>query len=232
MESKSGCLVCGSELKYLQEYVEKECFYCKNKVQSNVSCSKDHFICDRCHSLSALDLIEEYCLTTTSINPVEIANVLMHSDAIKMHGPEHHYLVPAVLLAAYCNLQNDATKKEKLAIAKQRAEKVPGGFCGTHGNCGAAVGTGIFISIITKATSLSGNEWQLSNMMTATSLMAIAKHGGPRCCKRDTFLAITETVDYLKNLFEIEMPFNEIKCDFSEYNKQCLHEKCTFYKLN
>ena len=28
------------------------------------------------------------------------------------------------------------------------------------------------------------------------------------------------------------MPFNEIKCDFSEYNKQCLHEKCTFYKLN
>jgi hypothetical protein len=30
---------------------------------------------------------------------------LMKNPQIKMHGPEHHFLVPAVLLAAYYNTQ-------------------------------------------------------------------------------------------------------------------------------
>jgi hypothetical protein len=30
-----------------------------------------------------------------------------------MHGPEHHFLVPAVLLAAYCNVTGLNEKKSK-----------------------------------------------------------------------------------------------------------------------
>ncbi|VUT25840.1 MAG: hypothetical protein MOIL_01256 [Candidatus Methanolliviera sp. GoM_oil] len=59
-------------------------------------------------------------------------------------------------------------------------QKNLGGFCGYHGDCGAAVGTGIFISLITDATPLSKHEWKLSNLMTAKSLLSIANHGGPR----------------------------------------------------
>ncbi|WP_394340397.1 DUF5714 domain-containing protein [Mariniphaga sediminis] len=34
--------------------------------------------------------------------------------------------------------------------ANQWSGKVPGAFCGSHGSCGAAIGTGMFISTIIK----------------------------------------------------------------------------------
>jgi len=52
-------------------------------------------------------------------------------------------------------------------MTKKRAEKVLGGFCGLYGGCTAAVGTGIFVSLVTNATPLSEGEWKLTNLTTA-----------------------------------------------------------------
>jgi len=135
-----------------------------------------------------------------------MALILMQHPAVKMHGPEHHFLVPAVLLAAYYNLKGDSTsKREKIAEAEKRAKHVLGGFCGSHGDCGAAVGTGM-------------------------ALMSIALHGGPRCCKRNTYLAIIEAARFLKENFNVQMDVSsEIQCQFSHLNKECLKEECRFY---
>ena len=62
---------------------------------------------------------------------------------------------------------------------RNRGAQVPGGICGLWGTCGAAVSTGIFVSLITGASPLSGKEWGLCNEMTSRSLGAIAKTGGP-----------------------------------------------------
>jgi hypothetical protein len=153
----------------------------------------------------------------------------MKHHAIKMHGPEHHFLVPAVLLAAYYNRAgNLQEKKIKIVKARERAEKILGGFCGTHGNCGAAVGTGIFASLITNATPLSKKEWKESNMVTAKSLSIIAEYGGPRCCKRNTFLAINTVTEHF-NIADFYGDKN-IKCEFSNFNKECLKGNCPFFK--
>jgi hypothetical protein len=160
-----------------------------------------------------------------------MALILMQHPAVKMHGPEHHFLVPAVLLSAYYNLKGDsARKKDKIVEAEKRAKHVLGGFCGSHGDCGAAVGTGIFLSLITDATPLSVDSWRLSNMMTARALMPIALHGGPRCCKRNTYLAIMEAAQFLKENLNVQMDISsKIQCQFSHLNKECLKEKCRFY---
>jgi hypothetical protein len=155
----------------------------------------------------------------------------MRHPSLKMHGPEHHFLVPAVLTAAYFNLKIEPElKAKKLAIVAQRASKVPGGFCGSHGNCGAGVGTGIFLSAITDTTPLSGDTWKLSNLVTGTCLVKIAEKGGPRCCKRDTFTAITHAVDFLKKKMDFEMPSTrEIVCEFHPMNKECLGKRCEYF---
>jgi hypothetical protein len=101
-------------------------------------------------------VIEAVCQSTTLQNPIEIALTLMRDSRIMMHGPENHFLVPAVLLAAYYNtVHQPALKMPKILKARQRADNVLGGFCGYYGTCGAAVGTGIFISLITDASPLS-----------------------------------------------------------------------------
>ena len=153
----------------------------------------------------------------------------MQNEKIKMHGPEHHFLVPAVLIAAWCNKTGDPDKSEKISAAKKRAEKVPGGSCGTHGNCGAGVGTGIFISLITRSTPLAKEEWGLSNLVTGKTLVRIARHGGPRCCKRDVYLALDEAIIFLKENFSVALAPSRIHCGFSENNKECLKDSCPFY---
>lgn len=232
MENKSGCLICGEVLMYQTDTRTLECYFCKKTFQSEVSCINHHFVCDGCHAQSGMDLIETYCIGSKSVNPFEMAVEIMHSEKIKMHGPEHHFLVPAVLISAYCNATGDGSKKEKLATARKRAEKVPGGFCGTHGNCGAGVGTGIFISVITRATSLSKEEWSLCNLMTGKSLVSIASFIGPRCCKRDTYLSIEEAVGFVKEKFGVSLGYTQVECQFSGYNKECLQENCMYYPLS
>lgn len=231
MENTNGCLICGADLKYLDDYQTQTCYYCKGSFQSNVSCLNDHFVCDECHARSGIELIETYCNHSKSINPIEMATEIMHSEKIKMHGNEHHFLVPAVLIAAYCNKINDPSKSTKISIARKRAEKILGGFCGTHGNCGAGVGTGIFISVITNSTPLAKEEWSLSNLMTGKCLISIAEHGGPRCCKRDSYLALNEATMFLQEKFQITLESSDIKCEFSENNKECLKSACVFYNL-
>lgn len=181
--------------------------------------------------LSNLDLIERVCLTTTETDPLALACTIMQRPQISLHGPEHHFLVPAVLIAAYYNHRGSPEKKDPaLRQARKRAEAVQPAFCGTHGTCGAAIGTGIFMSLITHSGPLKKEEWSLSNQMTARSLTAIAVSGGPRCCKRDSWLAIGEAVKFLAEKCGISLPVTEhIACEYATINRDCTGYECPFY---
>ena len=227
------CMVCGSELLYSEDYRPVKCEYCHGDFQTNVTCKSGHYICDSCHSMDANELIEYYCQNTNKTNPMEMAIELMQMPAINMHGPEHHFLVPAVLITSYYNIKGGKNiKKRKLAVAKKRAKDVKGGFCGFYGSCGAAVGTGIYISIITEATPLTKESWGLANLMTGSSLISIGKIGGPRCCKRNLFIAIKEAAKFTEEHFSIKMydyeNYSPI-CSFKSKNKECLKLECPHF---
>jgi len=231
MNNISGCLICGKELIYVQTPELMKCYYCGADHSETVKCPSNHFICNSCHSSGANDLINKFCKNTTLADPVEMATILMKHPELKMHGPEHHYLVPAVLLASWYNMKDEPDiKNQKIELARQRSEKIPGGFCGSHGNCGAGVGTGIFYSIITETTPLSGKTWQQSNMLTGTCLVEIARKGGPRCCKRDTYIAIVHAADFVKENLGIILPASrDITCKFHKLNKQCTGTQCEYF---
>ncbi len=233
MEHRAGCLICGRDLVYGDEPRDRACAVCGEVMSTIAACEAGHFVCDRCHSLEALDFIEEFCTTTTIEDPLAVACILMRYPSVRMHGPEHHFLVPACLIAAYCNHQGEPGRKAGLLRqARARAGVVPGGACGTHGTCGAAVGTGIFMSLITGSTPLKKQEWSLANQMTARSLMAIARHGGPRCCKRDSWLAIRTAITFLAERFGVSLPLEEgVRCEYSEINRECLREGCPFHAV-
>jgi hypothetical protein len=231
MLPETGCLICGKELIYSENFTEIKCDICGQNFEANVRCSQGHYICDNCHSLDAMDYIEKFCDASDDTDPIRMATTVMKNNAIKMHGPEHHFLVPAVMLSAYYNKTNGSKiKSSKIATARKRAEIVPGGFCGFYGNCGAGVGTGIFISLITDATPLSKKEWKLANLMTSKSLLSIAEHGGPRCCKRDTYLSIIESVKFIKEQFNVDLDMTGVSCGFHGANKECLSKECVFFK--
>ncbi|MEA5115152.1 MAG: DUF5714 domain-containing protein [Geobacteraceae bacterium] len=192
-----------------------------------------HFVCDACHNAGACDLIERCCSNTDCVSPVALAMTLMKNPAVKMHGPEHHFLVPAVLLTAFHAATNagKGTLAERVREARKRSDDVKGGFCGFHGACGAAIGAGIFMSIVTDATPLTGAERRLSNLLTAECLLTIAKSGGARCCKRETFRAIVTAVEFVRRELGVSLPVDLVPaCVFSAMNRECLRERCGFYR--
>lgn len=227
---RTGCLICGQALQYFEAPRKLTCEKCGLEFEAGACCENNHYVCDRCHSRAGFEAISESALAAGSADPVQVAREMMENGFINMHGPEHHYLVVAALLAAYKNAGGRVDLEKVLPLARQRAEKVPGGICGLWGSCGAGIGSGIFISLVTGASPLSGREWSLANQMTSRSLASIAENGGPRCCKRDTYLAILAAVDFVREHLGVKMTRPEtVRCSFYMNNPSCRKEACLFY---
>lgn len=228
---KEECLICKAPLEYLNEDIEMECAICHKKELSKTRCVAGHYVCNECHT-QGIDSILGVCLCETSKNPVEILNKLMSLPFCHMHGPEHHVLVGAALLTAYKNAGGNIDLKKTLIEMRNRGKNVPGGACGFWGACGAGISSGMFVSIITGSTPLMNEQFGLANRMTARALDAIGSIGGPRCCKRDSYLSILQAIDFVKENLGIEMEKSEIICQFSPNNNQCIGKRCPFSKAN
>ena len=228
---KEECLICKAPLAYLREDIEMECTICHKKELSKARCIHGHYVCNECHT-KGIDSIFGVCLAETSKNPVEILNKMMNLPFCHMHGPEHHVMVGAALLTAYRNAGGSIDLPKALMEMKSRGQNVPGGACGFWGACGAGISSGMFISIISGSTPLADEPFGLSNRMTAKSLEAIGMIGGPRCCKRDSYLSILSAIDFVKEHFGVEMERPEIVCGYSGQNNQCIGKKCPFSAVN
>lgn len=228
---KEECLICKAPLEYLNEDIEMECAICHKKELSKTRCIAGHYVCNECHT-QGIDSILGVCLCETSKDPAIILNKLMSLPFCHMHGPEHHVLVGAALLTAYKNAGGDIDLKKSLIEMRNRGKNVPGGACGFWGACGAGISSGMFVSIITGSTPLTNEQFGLANKMTSMALNAIGSIGGPRCCKRDSYLSVLQAIDFVKENLGIEMEKSKIICQFSPQNNQCIGKRCPFSKVN
>ena len=230
LENKNEeCLICKEQLVYLDSAELMECVFCKKKEMSNCRCENGHYVCSECH-MAGMDSFLGVCLEETSKNPITILYKLMRLPFCHMHGPEHHVLVGASLLTAFRNAGGEIELKTALWEMQSRGRQVPGGICGLWGSCGAAISTGISISIITGSSPLSVETWSWCNEMTSRVLAQEAKIGGPRCCKRNSRIAILEAIEFIDEKFGIKLEKTEnMSCEWMEKNNQCIKDRCPFY---
>ncbi|MFH1142051.1 MAG: DUF5714 domain-containing protein [Chloroflexota bacterium] len=175
-----------------------------------------------------MDVLRQVLTTTRATDPAAILAQVMAHPAVPMHGPEHHSIVPGAIIAAVRNagyLIPDGSIEKAL----ERAGKVPGGWCGYYGDCGAAVGAGIAVSVLTGATPLTGKQRSLALAATCFALARMLDDQ-PRCCKRASRVAVAATVDFLRDRLDIKLPQTEkALCAYTLRNQQCAREQCPFY---
>ena len=227
MVMKEECLLCGAPLEYLETDVQMQCEICRKKELAKTRCVNGHYVCSDCH-MQGLDSIVELCLRETACDPVAIVERMMALPSCHMHGPEHHVMVGAALLTAYKNAGGALELEQALREMYSRGKAVPGGACGFWGACGAGISAGQFLAIATKSTPLAVEPWGLSNQMTARALDSIGKVGGPRCCKRDSWLAVQAAVDFVREHLGVEMQHSVPVCSYSARNSQCIGKRCPF----
>ncbi len=231
MSSANNCLICNNDLLTSGNSQEATCIYCGSHEKANYVCAEGHYICPACYSADAVDIILRTCKASESTDPLELVELLIRHPSINIHGSEYHFMVPAVLLTAYYNAVNQKDELDRqLNEALKRSNSIPAGYCGYHGVCGAAIGTGIFMSLILHSTPMSVKGWKLRNEITAGSLKVIAEEGDPRCCKRNSYLAIEYAVELLQAQFHIPVGKpNKISCVTVGPNPECLKSGCRFY---
>ncbi len=236
-EKKDKCELCGKKLVYVTittDYRDLECEFCKINFNTNIFCEDGHYICDKCHSKDPIEVIENICKITNFKDPFLLAEMIMKHPCFKIYGPEHHPLTPAVILTI---LKNNNIKKpngEDITLSDiketiKRGSKIPGGWCGFYGSCGAGMGSGVAISVFLGATPSKDMERTLGNQMTSRALNKIADNL-EHCCKRSVKLAICEALDFFSEKFEINLRYHPEKCSFQEINNKCEKENCPFYK--
>lgn len=179
----------------------------------------------------AHEYIYAHCLAYSGRDALECALELMRTDAVRFHGPEHHYLTAASLCAAWCNATGE-DKAAHLENLKARCAKIPPAVCGYYGVCGDSMAAGACASEILGASYLSGESWQRVNELTSRTQAAIAASckRGPRCCKRTTFAAISAASVWIHDVLGIDVTVREgFKCGFFVDNSQCLGPDCVFF---
>lgn len=228
---EANCLICGERIVYWEEARELTCCVCGAVETGHCVCADGHYVCNACHRAGGVDWAIDYCLKTTSANPVEIATRIMENQVIYPNGPEHHTLIGAALMTAYKNAGGEIDLAAALEELRRRSLQVPGGACGFWGTCGAATSAGQFYSIISGSTPMKRDAWGRTHRLTSRILGRLADLGGPRCCKRSGYSAILETVEYVAGTMGVRMEAPEQTiCSFSDRNLECLKGNCPFYR--
>jgi len=226
------CMVCGRALIYREQGEFVNCEQCGQREQSAIVCPAGHYICDICHSYRSLKQLPGLTRGTTAQAPEDILEELIELPDLPMHGPEHHALAGLALLLAS---ERTGVKLPGNYIEEtiRRSMQIPGGTCGYHGACGGAVSMGVAVSIITKATPLTGLARGMAHRATASALLSCGDDQA-RCCKR----ALRKTVAAGRAFFAEELginfphPVGQKICEDISRNRECAKGQCPYFRRN
>ncbi len=225
----TGCLLCGRPLVYFGETQPLRCAICGKETEANCTCEDGHYVCDACHEAASIAFFVPELLASGEKDPLQLLERVMALPQVHMHGPEHHVIVPCVLLTAYRNNGGEIDLPSALREAVRRAKQVPGGTCGYWGVCGAAAGAGIYMSILLGSSPVHREAWPIPQRLAADCLNAIADVGGPRCCKRTGRIAVTHAAAFTEELLGLEMPIGKVTCRYFRENRECLYRNCPYF---
>ena len=223
------CMVCGTPLIYLEKEEAQTCTFCHQVLMANAVCEAGHFVCDDCHARDALRVIEHLCTTTDETDMVALLEQIRSHPHIPVHGPEHHALVPGIILATYKNL-GGTISSEIVRNGIARGAKVPGGFCGFFGACGAALGVGIAFGFILQSTPMKAAARQQIQSATRHCLDDIAELEAARCCQRDSWLALKKAAELSRTMLPIALQANaKLHCHQKGLNPTCIGSSCPIH---
>jgi hypothetical protein len=225
----TGCMVCGQDLTYFATNQSAICYYCGNAFQANALCSDGHYVCDRCHASDALEVIRTVCVQAPDSDMLALFLRIRKHAAIPMHGPEHHALVPGIILSVYKNL-GGSISDQGILTGIERGGSVAGGSCSFFGVCGGATGVGIAFAIVLGANPYSGRERQLVMKVTKEVMDKISVCEAPRCCQRECWTALKAASDLSKKYLALHLPANQsMACAQYRSNKECIGIKCPLW---
>ena len=107
---------------------------------------------------------------------------------------------------------------------------VPGGYCGTVGACGAALGVGIAFGVLRSTTPLDPEGRGAINAAVSEVLAEIAACKAARCCQRDSFTALRKAAEISPRYLPMALETSHtMRCRQFGKNRECIREACPLF---
>ena len=133
------------------------------------------------------------------------------------------------MLVAYKNAGGDIDLEQALERMMAEGLKMPGAMCGLWGICGAITSIGAALAIIDGTGPLSTDgTWGNHMQFTSKAIGELGTINGPRCCKRDAMIAFKNGIDYVNAHYGVTLQYEQMQCGFTDFNEQCIKERCPF----
>jgi len=230
LRHSSGCMVCGKPIAYHEQDTPRTCRFCAGTINANTSCRDGHFVCDTCHGSEVLDVVRHICITTDQTDMVTLVETIRAHPGFPVHGPEHHFMIPGAILAAYRNA-GGTIADEAIINGIDRGRAIPGGTCAFWGCCGAVAGAGIALSIILGANPLVADKRRLVQEAVSKIAAAVGATEAARCCRRETLTVLTQVAGISRILLSIALSAgNPGDCPQVHKNRECITDACPFLK--
>lgn len=227
---EQDCMVCGKALAYKTKAVKAGCHYCGQECRANIRCPDGHFVCDSCHQKEGLAIIRRICLNSKQTDMIALLKEIRSRQAIPMHGPEHHAMIPGIILATARN-NGLGVNSGDILTGIERGSKVPGGSCGFMGSCGAATGVGIAFAVLFEATPLTPEARRKAQAATARVLTRIAEIKAGRCCQRETYIALLEVAHISEECITKKLKADDsLACSQYRDNRECIRKQCLLWE--
>ena len=223
------CSVCDSDVLYNPEMQMAKCSICGKEEMTYILCEEGHYVCADCCAKEVMDNIRKYAPQVKYKNPVDVGEYMLAKCGLSGHTP--HTIAAVSFLIAVKNLTGHLTDDD-IEEGIERAYKIPAGWCGYYGACGAGIGLGVAFSVILRATPSSDKERSLANIATSDALRRIAKLGGPCCCVASVRAAMIESLHLSEKYLNLKFPSRTHatkKCWASNLQHNCKHEKCAYF---
>jgi len=222
----ADCMVCGQPLVYTATEQAAACAFCRQPAMTGTLCAAGHYVCDHCHGAEMAAVLERICLTTSETDMIALLGAIRRHPRLPLHGPEHHVMIPGIILATYRNLGGDVSAA-RLRTAMRRGAQIPGGYCAFAGTCGAAAGVGIAFAVLREGTPVKAEERRMAMTVTGAVLERLTRFSAARCCQRDSWLALRAAAElsahYLPRRLRAEAP---LVCEQMALNRECLGAEC------
>jgi MoaA/NifB/PqqE/SkfB family radical SAM enzyme/SAM-dependent methyltransferase len=224
-----GCMVCGAELVYAASEQTQTCHYCDREAGSAMTCPEGHFVCDGCHASDGLAVIESICSSTHETDMIALLSTVRAHPAMSVHGPEHHALVPGIVVAT-CRNAGFPVTDAMLRSALTRGAKIPGGSCAYMGVCGAASGVGAGFSVLLEGNPLAAQARQRVLRAVGEVTRELAGFEAARCCQRDCWVALRTAASLAPELVGVSPTADApLECTQLTSNRACLGRECPLH---
>jgi hypothetical protein len=218
-------MVCGLSLEYSRTR-EAACEFCGDVEATEAICPAGHYVCDACHSRSAVEVVTRICLRTRETDMIALLETIRRHEAIGLHGPEHHGMAAGILLATWRNLGGDIDD-EAIRRGIERGMKIPGGACGFLGVCGAAAGVGAGLAMILDATPVRPAARSQVMRAVADVMAGQGAFDASRCCQREVWVALRAAAEISRGLIDPALRAEgALECQQSSENTECVGSRC------